>query len=234
MCGRYSIHQVSTDRLKFQFGIDVGFDDLEPLPRRYNLAPSQRAPVVIDTDAGRRLLLAQWGLIPSWTTDPGKLPHPINAKSETAADKPMFRHAYRKSRVLVPADGFYEWKAVAGGKQPYYIRAASGEPLAFGGLLERWQGPEGEVATFTILTTDANALMRPLHNRMPAIILPVHFDRWLDRRLVDAEEVGKMVVPAPDGLLAAYPVSKRVNAPANEGADLIEPVADSGTRSVSS
>lgn len=227
MCGRYSIHSGPT-RIRARFRLP---DLLPDFPPRWNVAPSQMAPVVIEGATGRSLELARWGLIPAWVKDPSTLAHPINAKAETAANKPMFKHAFRKSRVLVPADGFYEWQQGEGSKQPYYIHAADGEPLALGGLLERWRGPAGDIATFTILTTEPNTLMRSLHNRMPAVIRPEDYDRWLDCSVVDPEQIAVMLAPAPDGMLEAYAVSKRVNAPENEGADLIDPVPDSDTGS---
>ena len=135
-----------------------------------------------------------------------QIQHPINAKAETAAIKPMFRHAYRKNRVLVPADGFYEWAAKDGVKQPYLIRLRDGEPMAMGGLLEHWQGPEGDVTHFTILTTSANAVMAKIHDRMPVIIKPEEFASWLDRDFTDVIKIQAMTLPYPDRFMEAYPV----------------------------
>ena len=152
MCGRFALNS-PPGKLKEHFAT-TNILDLKP---HFNIAPSQTVPVVRLDEAGNRVFTsARWGLIPSWVKDPAELQHPINAKAETAAIKPMFRHAYRKSRVLVPADGFYEWAAKDGVKQPYLIKLRDGEPMGMGGLLEHWQGPEGDVATFTILTTSAN------------------------------------------------------------------------------
>lgn len=152
---------------------------------RFNVAPSQVLPVVRqDGDGHRAFLMARWGFIPSWAKDTEGMPKPINAKAETAAIKPMFRHAFRKSRVLVPADAFYEWKVVAGKKQPYLIRMRDQSPFGMAGLLEHWHGPEGEgegeAVTFTILTTEPNPLMATIHDRMPAIIRPKDYASWLD------------------------------------------------------
>jgi len=220
MCGRYALNR-SPAELKAHF--DAANElDLKP---RYNIAPSQTVPVVRLDEAGNRVFtLARWGLIPSWVKDPEELQHPINAKAETAAIKPMFRHAYRKSRVLVPADGFYEWTAKDGVKQPYLIRLRDGEPMAMGGLLEHWHGPEGDVTTFTILTTSANALMAKIHDRMPVIIKPEDYTSWLDRDFTDVIKIQAMALPYPERLMEAYPVSRKVNSPKNDSADLMEEV----------
>jgi putative SOS response-associated peptidase YedK len=169
--------------------------------------------------------MARWGLLPSWVKDPAERHHPINAKAETAAILPMFRQAYRKSRVLVPADGFYEWKALAGGKQPYLIRMRDGSPFGMAGLLEHWQGPEGEVVTFAILTTEPNPLMAEIHNRMPVIVRPEDYGLWLDPALGDADSLRPLAAPFPAQFMEAYPVSRKVGNPANEGPGLIEPEA---------
>lgn len=180
MCGRYALYG-PISRASRQFDVDIGCDDFEILPRdalnpfgwtdRYNIAPTQAAPVIYGTGEPRGILAARWGLLPGWIKEPGRLSQPINAKIETAAEKPMFRHAFRRSRVLVPACGFYEWQPVTGGKQPYFIRPPGGIMLfGLGGLLERWNGPDGEVLTFAILTTAVKELVRPIHDRMPVTI----------------------------------------------------------------
>src|SRR5665647_1867474 len=150
MCGRFALNS-SSAKLKEHFDT-TGLLDFKP---RFNIAPTQTVPVVrLDETGNRVFTFARWGLIPSWVKDPQELQHPINAKAETAAIKPMFRHAYRNSRVLIPADGFYEWMP-KDGKQPYLIRLRDGAPMGIGGLLEHWHGPESDVTTFTILTTEA-------------------------------------------------------------------------------
>lgn len=231
MCGRYALYGPISRACK-QFDVDIGFDDFEILPRdapnpfgwgdRYNIAPTQAAPVICGTGEHRRFLAARWGLLPAWIKEPGKLPHPINAKIETAAEKPMFRHAFRRSRALVPARGFYEWQPVAGGKQPYFIRPVGGEMLfGFGGLLERSNSPDGEVLTFAILTTAANDLVRPIHDRMPVIIEPKDYAAWLDPRLTDADLVRELAGAFPAEQMEAYPVGRAVGNPRSEGADLV-------------
>lgn len=218
MCGRYALYSPAP-ACQAHFGTQGAFD----MAPRFNIAPSQSLPVVCQTPSeGRHFLSAKWGLIPSWVKNPEEMPQPINAKAETAAIKPMFRHAFRKSRILVPADAFYEWKAVNGRKQPYLVRLRDGSPFGMAGLLEHWQGPAGTLATFTILTTEPNALMADIHNRMPAIVKPEDYQAWLDPDLSDVEELQRMVVPYPERFMEAYPVSRKVNNPANEGPDLLE------------
>lgn len=219
MCGRFALNS-SPAKLKEHFATA---NDLDLKPR-FNIAPTQTVPVVrLDETGNRVFTFAQWGLIPSWVKDPKELQHPINAKAETAAIKPMFRHAYRKSRVLVPADAFYEWVA-KDGKQPYLIKLKNGAPMGMGGLLEHWQGPEGDVTTFTILTTNANSLMAKIHDRMPVIIKPEDYATWLDTNFTDVVKIQAMALPYPERLMEAYPVSRKVNSPQHDSPDLIEEV----------
>lgn len=219
MCGRYAMYGPHS-RYREQFGAEGDFD----FAPRFNIAPSQVLPIVTRNAEGYRTFIsARWGLIPSWVKDPAELNQPINAKVETAAVKPMFRHAFCKSRVLVPADAFYEWKEVGGKKQPYLIRMRDKSPFGMAGLLEHWQGPDGDVKTFAILTTAPNALMANIHNRMPAIIAPEQYDVWLDTDMADVEALLGMLGPYPERLMEAYPVSRKVNSPANDGPDLITP-----------
>jgi putative SOS response-associated peptidase YedK len=141
---------------------------------------------------------------------------PINARSETAADKPMFRHALKKRRCLVPASGFYEWLATGGRKQPYCFRSWDEKPFAFAGLWERWEGPDGPVESCAILTTGANELVRPVHDRMPVILPRLHWQAWLDRDLQEAAAVVPLLRPYPSDAMRAYPVSLLVNNPRND------------------
>ena len=226
MCGRYVLYGPRS-RLREQF--DVGFEEIDDRPNDFdlfNIAPTQLLPVVLGRpDGARGLVLARWGLLPSWVKEPGKLAQPINAKIETAAEKPMFRHAFKKSRVLVPASGFYEWQPVAGGKQPYLIRPVGGEALfGFAGLLECWHGSDGPLMTFAILTTAANALMAPIHDRMPVIIEPDDYAAWLDPEITDAGLVRELAGPYPADRLEAYPVGRAVGNPRAQGPELVKPV----------
>ncbi|CAH1748296.1 Abasic site processing protein [Thauera humireducens] len=218
MCGRYALYGPHS-RLREQFGVEPA--DLE---ERYNIAPSQDALIVrCGAEGERELITARWGLLPSWVKEPGKLAQPINAKLETAGEKPMFRHAFKRSRVLVPASGFYEWVPVAGYKQPYFIRPVGGEALfGFGGLLEHWEGPEGPVLTFAILTTAANELVRPIHDRMPVIIQPDDYAAWLDPGVTDAHLVCELAGEYPPAGMEAYPVGRAVGNPRAQGPRLVE------------
>jgi len=221
MCGRYALYGPHS-QLREYFGTA---NDLDLAPR-FNIAPSQMVPIVRLSPEGQRvILLAKWGLIPSWVKDPAELNQPINAKAETAAIKPLFRHAFRKSRVLVPADAFFEWKLVAGKKQPYLIRMRDESPFGMAGLLEHWQAPEGELLTFAILTTEPNPLMAEIHNRMPVIIRSQDYELWLDPRFSDVETLQVIAGPYPERLMEAYPVSRRVNRATEDDADMIEPLA---------
>lgn len=217
MCGRYALYGPKS-RLQKQFGVES--TDLE---ERYNIAPSQDAPIVCCGANGlRELFPARWGLLPSWVKEPGKLAQPINAKVETAGDKPMFRHAFKRSRVLVPASGFYEWVPVAGYKQPYFIRPVGGEALfGFGGLLEHWEGAEGAVVTFAILTAAANELMRPIHDRMPVIIRPEDYAAWLDPGVTDANVARELAGRGSDVEIVAYTVGRAVGNPRVQGESLV-------------
>lgn len=218
MCGRYALYGFPP-KLQEHFGTT---NELEFVPR-FNIAPTQTVPVVrVDAAEQRTFTSARWGLIPSWVNDSTEVQQPINAKAETAAIKPMFRHAFRKSRVLVPADAFYEWQAVTDGKQPWLIRLKEDEPMGMGGLLEHWQGSQGEVLTFSILTTESNPLMAKIHDRMPVIIRPENYATWLDPEFTDVNQLQMMTKPYPERFMKIYPVSRRVNSPQHDSADLIE------------
>jgi putative SOS response-associated peptidase YedK len=218
MCGRYALYGSKT-KIKEHFGTANALD----LIPHYNITPTQIVPVVQINETGQRVFgLARWGLIPSWVKDSSEIQHPINAKVETAAIKPMFRHAFRSSRVLVPAAAFYEWQAGADGKQPWLIHLKDDVPMGLGALLEHWHGPDGEVMTFSILTTEANPLMARIHDRMPVIIQPDDYADWLDPELTDVPQIQKMAKPYPERLMEAYPVSRKVNNPLHDSAELIE------------
>lgn len=221
MCGRYALFG-PVSRNSRHFGVDEDF----AWPERYNIAPTQQAPVIrARSDGTRQVLLAHWGLRPAWIKEVGKFNEPIIARLESAADKPMFRGAFRRSRCLVPASGFYEWQTAAGRKVPHYIHGQAGEPLAFGGLLERWHGADGDWLSYCVLTTTAAGVVADIHDRMPVIIRPEHYAAWLDPQIHDAATVMMLAVPYPIERLAAYAVTTRVNRPSEEGAALLEPAA---------
>jgi putative SOS response-associated peptidase YedK len=187
------------------------------------VAPTQPIPIVRLVDGKRHFALVRWGLLPSWVKDPKTFTLLINARGETAAEKPAFRAAMKRRRCLIPADGFYEWKAVGGRKQPFYVRAKSGGPFAFAGLWETWTGPNGEeLETAAIVTTTANRTLAPIHDRMPVIVPPDAFDLWLDNDTVDPTTAAALIAPAPENLLEAFPVSTEVNRTANDNPKLVE------------
>lgn len=235
MCGRYTLTAVD-EQLTREF--DLAIDASWPLPR-YNIAPTQTAPVVrvADDGATRRLALHRWGLIPFWAKDESIGHRTINARSEEAANKPSFREAMRRRRCLVPCTGFYEWKAAEtiadktpsgrGGtksgrgkgakKQPYYIRRNDECVFTLAGLWERWRSPGGEsIDSYTILTTAPNWLIAPLHDRMPVILDRADYDLWLDTRVQDVAGVLPLLQPFPVDDLVAYPVGLGVNSPSND------------------
>jgi putative SOS response-associated peptidase YedK len=223
MCGRYILTRDARE-LGRVFGAAV-----QPaLKPRYNIAPSQPVPAVrVDRDTGRRTVdLLRWGLVPRWADDSSIGYRMINARAETAATKPAYRSAMKYRRCLVPADAFYEWqKTPSGRKQPYAIQMADGAPFAFAGLWEHWQDAHGnELETCTILTTDANALLAKLHDRMPVILAPEQYDAWLDPANQDAKSLTPMLKPYPAELMIDYPVSTRVNSPKYDDAKCIEPI----------
>jgi putative SOS response-associated peptidase YedK len=222
MCGRYTL-TASPQAIRdlFRYAEQPNF------PARHNIAPTQPIAVVRLINRQRQFALMRWGLLPSWVKDPKSFSLIINARGESVIEKPAFRAAMKRRRCLIPADGFYEWQAGGPRKQPFYIHARSGEPLAFAGLWETWTGPNGEeLDTVAIVTTDANGTLRPLHDRMPVIVPPEAFDLWLDSDNVDATTAAALIMPAPDNLLEAWPVSTDVNRVANDNAGLIERVAE--------
>ena len=232
MCGRFTL-TATPEEVAALFGLL----DLEAFPPRYNIAPTQ--PILIVTAApprppgsnlpDRQAMLVRWGLIPSWARDPKALPLLINARAETAADKAAFRAAMRHRRVLVPASGFYEWKRTGAKRQPYFVRPRGGGIVAFAGLMETWHEAGGsEIDTAAILTTDANAELAAIHDRMPVVIHPQDFARWLDCRGQEPRDVADLLRPAEPGFFEAIPVSDRVNKVANTGPEVQTPVTVDG------
>jgi putative SOS response-associated peptidase YedK len=221
MCGRYS-STLPPELLARVFGT---VNDLPNFPATYNLAPTQLAPVVRrHPDTGERHLdLLRWGLLPYWTKDPKQARKPINAKAETVATSGMVKAAFAKRRCLVPAGAFYEWRKLpGGGKQPFAIARADAAPLALAGIWEGWRAPSGEIErTFAIITTDANALMAPIHNRMPVVIEAPDWPAWLGE---EGGDPAALLRPAGEDVLRLWPISPRVNTPRNNDAELLEPV----------
>ena len=229
MCGRFALDTDWTELVEtFALAPTNRAPQVEP---RFNIAPTTSILVVRpahdDAEKGRAAAHARWGLWPRWVKDPNDFPTIINARAETAADKPSFRGAMRHGRVLVPASGFYEWQARGKGqrKQPFYIRPRSGGLVAFGGLMEVWQGPDGEeVPTAAIVTTGPNGTFGALHDRMPLVVPRERWNVWLDAKRTHAQEVEDMLVPPADDFWEAVPVSTAVSRVGNEGQELIEPL----------
>jgi len=220
MCGRYELHSHPA-ALALAFGLDYP-PEIRP---RYNIAPMQDVPVIrMNQAGGRELAQMRWGLVPRWAKDPSIGAKMINARAETLTEKRAFRNALQRHRCLLPADGFYEWKPGNGGiKQPMHVGMADGAPFALAGLYDRWLTPEGDALdTCTIITARANAQLAAMHDRMPVIIAPETYERWLD---VASDDIGDLLLPFPANAMTWYPVSTRVNSVRNEGPELIERVA---------
>jgi putative SOS response-associated peptidase YedK len=223
MCGRFAASK-SGEELQREFQLRV----IRAAPKpSFNVAPTMQAPVVVN-DGGRALDFFRWGLIPWWAKDPSIGAKTINARADTLAEKPAFRDAFRLRRCLVLADGFFEWKVAAGSKGervPHFIRLQGGRSMPFAGLWERWRAPEGsEVLTCTIVTTTANELLAPLHDRLPVILGPESVDRWLDPQAHEGPDLLSLLAPCPSGWLEAFPVSSFVNKPDNDGPECIQRV----------
>ena len=228
MCGRFTLHTPEA-RIRETFHLEhTGPIGLTP---RFNVAPSQETPIIRDEGAGPVMILAKWGLVPAWSKEPKTRYSTINARVESVAEKPAYRASFKHKRCLIPADGFYEWKVVNGHKIPHYIRMRDGGVFAFAGLWDHWEGEGSSFDSCSIIVMPANKIMMPLHDRMPAIIAPAHYDLWLDSRVTDKQEIMRYLNSAPSGELKAYPVSPWVNAPNHDDARCIQPagVGDNGT-----
>jgi putative SOS response-associated peptidase YedK len=223
MCGRFTLIAPGEEVAEL-----FELPETPPLSPRFNIAPTQPiAAVRVSSKSGERELTHfHWGLIPRWAKDPSIGSRMINARSETAAEKPSFRVAFKYRRCLVPADGFYEWQKVNGRKQPVRIQINEGDVFAIAGLWEHWSNKDGsEIESCTLLTTDPNELLRPIHNRMPVIIAPEDYELWLDPAVQDRDEIHHLLQPFPSDLMNHYPVSTHVNNPRNEDPRCIEPLS---------
>jgi putative SOS response-associated peptidase YedK len=214
MCGRYT-QTADLNRLAVRFGFLKSKVDLRP---RYNLAPGQKAPVVV-FEGRNELKMWQWGLIPSWAKDASSSHRLINARAETLVQKPSFRRPFESQRCLIPADGFYEWRKLQGGQRKVPLRFVlkTLEPFAFAGLWDRWRTPEGRfLESFTIITTRANGLVLPIHDRMPVILRREQEALWLDPHVRDMGKLNSLLAPYPSEEMESYEVSPLVNSPAND------------------
>ncbi len=225
MCGRYTL-KIAPEVVAEQFQLE---QPLEIIPR-YNIAPSQFVACIrVPRDSLKReVVLLRWGLIPSWAKDPKIGMGLINARAETVSQKPAFREAFRRRRCLVPADGFYEWKRVGRTTQPYYFRLRDDQTFAFAGLWESWISPESEVIqTCVLITTEPNELMERIHNRMPVILDPKHYDLWLDPTVQAPERLQSLLCSYPAQDMVADPVNLRVTHLNPDGSmflDIVKPV----------
>ena len=222
MCGRFTLFEADAILSK-EFGAPISFG----LAPRYNIAPSQQILAVRPSTGkgGREAALLRWGLIPHWAKDPSIGNRMINARAETVAEKPAFRRAFRKQRCLIPADGFFEWQKLDRKKQPFYIRMRDRRPFAFAGLWERWEAPGSEIIeTCTILTTDANDVLKPLHDRMPVILPPSEYALWIDPGISDGERLLPLLRSFPTQEMEAFPVGIAVNNPKMDDQHCIAPV----------
>ena len=216
MCGRFAL-KAPPSELITRFVLDECVD----FAPRYNIPPGTDIPVIRQSPEGKRVLhLLRWGLVPHWVKDPSIGARLNNARGESIAGKASFREAFKRRRCLVPASGFYEWAKEGRAKQPFYISLKSGDPMAMAGIWESWKAPDGNVLrTVCIVTTAANDVMAPIHERMPVIVSP---DHWLDWLTAPVEKINSLIIHCTDGELQAWPVSRRVGKTVEEDAGLIE------------
>lgn len=230
MCGRFTL-TTPVERLAEQFELAGELPEVTP---SYNIAPAQQiAAVAANAEGERKLRELHWGLVPRWSKAPEIGSRMINARAEALAEKNSFKSAFKKRRCLILADGFYEWRrpgeGESGPKQPYYIKLETGTPYAFAGLWESWEGEDGEgnkrtIHSTTIITTEANELVGEIHHRMPVILPPESYARWLDTSIQAPEELMPLLAPYPSAQMEAYPVSTHVNRLANDDPGCVEPV----------
>lgn len=220
MCGRYA-QRTDAKKLAKEFKVSE-VPSVEP---RYNIAPTQDVLAVNETGDGREMRFIKWGLVPSWAKDTSMGARLINVRSETVTEKPAFRQAFKHRRCIIPADGFYEWQKQKAGerKQPFFFRMKDERPFGFAGLWERWEGEGGQVLnSCAILTTEANEVLRPVHDRMPVILNPDDYELWLGGDARELDLVKEMLRPFPGEEMTGYPVGLSVNSTKSQGVGLIE------------
>ena len=219
MCGRFVLNRTPTE-----IADHFALSKTPEWTPRYNIAPTQHIPIIRAPAGIRECSMARWGLIPAWSKEPKTEYSAFNARAETVSTKPAFRAAFRQRRCIIPADGFYEWVRSGTLKSPYHISRNDSQPLAFAGLWERWEKAGQVVESCTIIVIEANALMRPIHDRMPVILAAEDYDRWLDPSNVDPAKLQLLLQPCPPQWLQAHPVSPAVNNSRNEGEGLCKPL----------
>lgn len=220
MCGRFA-QRSDPKRLAREFKVA----EAPSVEARYNIAPTQDILAVRESEDGREITFLKWGLIPSWAKDTSIGARLINARSETVTEKPSFRQAFKQRRCIIPADGFYEWQKADGRKQSFFFRMRDENPFGFAGLWDRWQGRAGEtIESCAILTTEANDVLRPVHDRMPVILHPDEYSLWLGGEERQRELLTELLRPYPAQAMVGYPVNSLVNSPRNKGPELIREV----------
>ncbi|HEY0321398.1 MAG TPA: SOS response-associated peptidase [Pyrinomonadaceae bacterium] len=221
MCGRFTQRQ-PVAKLRKEFGVE----EVLEVEACYNIAPTQDVLGVHESPDGRQMTFYKWGLIPSWAKDASMGARLINARSETVTEKPAFRQAFKQRRCIIPADGFYEWQRTEGRKQPFFCRMRDESPFGFAGLWERWEGDGAQVInSCTILTTEANEVLRPVHGRMPVILHLEDYELWLDTDVRKLDLVKEAMKPYPPREMIGYAVGISINSPRSQGAQLIERAA---------
>jgi putative SOS response-associated peptidase YedK len=223
MCGRFT-NSAKKEEIQNEFEVSISNKTLKP---RYNIAPSQMIDVVLEEKENRILTQLKWGLVPSWAKDADIGNRMINARAETLAEKPSFRDAFQKRRCIIPVSGFYEWKkSTKGAKQPFYFYLNEKEVFGLAGLYENWLDKQtGELLeTCTIITTEANEVLKPVHDRMPVILKSENYDLWLDEKVKEAEKLENLLSPYPAHEMSSHAVSKSVNIPDVDSAELIKPL----------
>jgi putative SOS response-associated peptidase YedK len=220
MCGRFT-QRADSKRIAEEFQVA----EVPAVEARYNIAPTQEVLAVREHEDGREATFFKWGLVPSWAKDTAMGARLINARSETVAEKPAFRAAFKQRRCIIPADGFYEWQRREGRKQPFFFLMRDERPFGFAGLWEHWEGEGRVVNSCTILTTEANEVLRPVHDRMPVILRPDDYELWLDGDVRKLDLVKELLRPYPAAEMTGYPVGVSVNSPRGQGAGLIERAA---------
>lgn len=219
MCGRFTQRQ-PTAGLRKEFRVE----EVPGVEAQYNIAPGQNILGARQAPGGREMTCLKWGLIPAWAKDPAIGAKLINARSETVTDKPSFREAFKRRRCIIPADGFYEWQRTASGKLPFFFHMRDDRPFGFAGLWDRWKGEGGEVIeSCSILTTEANEILRPVHDRMPVILHPADYTLWLEGGERERALLRELLRPYPGEEMIGYAVSTAVSCPHNQGVELIEP-----------
>ena len=218
MCGRFGI-TFEPIKIKTRFHVELTREFSRP---RYNIAPSQNSPVILN-ESPERITMCRWGLIPHWAKDQNIGYRMINARAETVDQKPAFKEPFRKHRCLVIADCFYEWKKTTDKKIPSLIQLKEREPFAFAGLYDTWKNEEGsEINSFSIITTDSNELVRDLHDRMPVILLPKNEKAWINED--DPDKLKDLLIPYPSNRMKSFQISSRINDPKNDSPDVIKPI----------